>query len=51
MNDIIRYFYEECIRKFVDPRTNLYEDPENPGCLSGSPPGKLENPPFSRKDS
>lgn len=27
MNDIIRYFYEECIRKFADLRTNLYEDP------------------------
>ena len=29
MNDIIRYFNEECIRKFLDLREKLYEDPEN----------------------
>ena len=29
MNDIIRYFNEECIRKFVDLRMKLYEEPEN----------------------
>lgn len=29
MNNIIRYFNEECIRKFVDLRLKLYEQPEN----------------------
>ncbi len=29
MEEIIRYFYEECINKFVDLRMELYEHPEN----------------------
>ena len=29
MEEIIRYFYEECIRKFVDLRMGLYQHPEN----------------------
>lgn len=29
MNDIIRYFNEECIRKFLNLRLKLYEKPEN----------------------
>ena len=28
MEEIIRYFYEECINKFVDLRMELYEHPE-----------------------